>query len=394
MNSPHSRIVVKLGTQVVVNQENGTIALERVVGVVDDIAKLRRQGVEVILVSSGAVGLGRQALSLAGPLELSQKQACAAVGQSRLMGLYSELFAVHGITVGQVLVTAQDFANRAAYLNLRTSFECLLEMGVVPIVNENDVVSVAGIKPRGEVVSDEAAQQRGFDDNDKLSSLVAAKLSADTLIILTNVDGVFTDNPASNPDAQRVSRITALSELRRVDCRGQSALGRGGMASKLEAAKIAGLCGVKTIISSANRPLPVVTALGGEVGTLVDLSAVLAREGALSGRERWIGVASGFAGLVTVDKKAQEKLQEGRSSLLPVGVTAVVGEFAAGSVISIVDTEGQEIGRGLAGQSSQTLRSTAGKRSSAVASLLSDGEREEVVHRDDLVLFGGEDDAE
>lgn len=379
MTTP-SRIVIKLGTQVVVDQTTGTPALERLGAVVNDIAKLKASGHEIILVSSGAVGMGRQALKLSGPLALPQKQACAAVGQSRLMALYDQLCATVGLTIAQVLVTSQDFTNRAAYLNLKNSCEELLKLGTLPIFNENDVVSVAGIRDTGM-----RSEKKSFDDNDKLSALVAGKLSATTLVILTNVDGVYTDNPESNPSAERIARIETLPHLSSISCTGTSSLGRGGMSSKLEAAKIAALCGVTTIIASAIRPSPVSAALSGTCGTTVAIPAVSSTS--LSGRERWFGVSSGFCGVVTVDSKARQILERGSSSLLPVGVRNVEGDFTVGDVISVVDMAGQEIGRGLAGQKASSLRKIAGMKTTEARRLLESNEKDEVIHRDNLVIF-------
>lgn len=376
-----TRIVVKLGTQVVVDQTTGLPALERLGAIVNDIAKLKASGNEVILVSSGAVGMGRQALNLKGSLDLSQKQACAAVGQSRLMALYDQLCTTVGVTIAQVLVTSQDFTNRAAYLNLKNSCEQLLSLGTLPIFNENDVVSVAGIRD-----TDTRAEQKSFDDNDKLSALVAGKLSANVLVILTNVDGVYTDNPETNPNASQVSRIETLEHLLSISCSGKSTMGRGGMSSKLEAAKIAALCGVTTIISSAMRPSPVSAALTGQHGTTVSIDAAPTAS-SLSGREKWFGLSSGFAGVVTIDLKARESLEKGTNSLLPVGVVKVDGDFSVGDVISIIDTNGQEVGRGIASQKSSSLRTIAGMRTQQAKSALSPDEKDEVVHRDNLVIF-------
>jgi glutamate 5-kinase len=380
MTSP-SRIVVKLGTQVVVDQATGMPALERLATIINDIVKLKGAGHEVILVSSGAVGMGRQALNISGSIDLPRKQACAAVGQSRLMALYDQLCEAEGVTIAQVLVTSQDFTNRASYLNLRNSCEQLLELGTLPIFNENDVVSVAGIRD-----TDTKAEQRSFDDNDKLSALVAGKLSAQTLIILTNVDGVFTDNPATNPAAQPIVRIDTLQHLSSISCNGTSNLGRGGMRSKLEAAKIAALCGVTTIIASANRTTPITSALSGRVGTTVSIETSFAPS-SLSGRERWFALSSGFSGVVTIDLKARESLERASNSLLPVGVVQVDGDFTVGEVINIVDTNGHEVGRGISSQNSDTLRRIAGMRTQQAKSVLSAEEKEEVVHRDNLVIF-------
>jgi glutamate 5-kinase len=380
MRSP-PRIVVKLGTQVVVDQTTGMPALERLAAIINDIAKLKATGHEVILVSSGAVGMGRQALGITGSIDLPRKQACAAVGQSRLMALYDQLCKTMGLTIAQVLVTSQDFTNRNAYLNLKTSCEQLLELGTLPIFNENDVVSVAGIRD-----TNTKAEQRSFDENDKLSALVAGKLSANTLVILTNVDGVFTDNPETTPSAQPIARIETLHHLSSISCSGTSTMGRGGMYSKLEAAKIAALCGVSTIIASATRASPITSALSGTVGTTIAIDTST-RTSPLSGRERWFGLSSGFAGVVTIDLKARESLEQGNHSLLPVGVTAVDGDFVVGDVISIVDTNGQEVGRGIASQTSGSLRKIAGMRTQQAKEILLVDEKEEVVHRDNLVIF-------
>jgi glutamate 5-kinase len=380
MTSP-TRIVVKLGTQVVVDQTSGRPALERLAAIVNDIAKLKASGHEVILVSSGAVGMGRQALNITGPMDLPRKQACAAVGQSRLMALYDQLCKTVGLTIAQVLVTSQDFTNRGAYLNLKNSCEQLIELGTLPIFNENDVVSVAGIRD-----TNTKAEQRSFDDNDKLSALVAGKLSANTLVILTNVDGVFSDNPETNPSAEPIPRIETLHHLSSISCTGTSSLGRGGMYSKLEAAKIAALCGVTTVIASATRASPITSALTGTVGTTIAIDTAM-RASPLSGRERWFGLSSGFAGVVTIDMKARESLEQGNHSLLPVGVTGVEGDFVVGDVISIVDTSGQEIGRGIAGQTSVSIRKVAGMRTQQAKAILLADEKEEVVHRDNLVIF-------
>lgn len=327
--------------------------------------------------------MGRHALDIKGVPDLAQKQACAAVGQSRLMALYDKLCSTLGLTVAQLLVTSEDFTNRIAYLNLRSSCEQLLSLDTLPIFNENDVVSVAGIRDRGN--NNENAGQKSFDDNDKLSALVAGKLSANILVILTNVDGVYSDNPASNPEARLIERIESLEQLSAISCSGTSTLGRGGMSSKLEAAKIAGLCGVKTIIASATRTSPVSSALSGACGTTIKLTPE--KSSSLSGRARWFGLSSGFAGVVMIDAKAREALERGTNSLLPVGVIKVEGDFTIGDILSIVDSNGEEVGRGISSQSSSSLRQIAGKRSCEARQLLSAAEKDEVIHRDNLVVF-------
>jgi glutamate 5-kinase len=371
--SHRRRLVVKLGTQVVIEQSRGEVARDCLRAVADDIAKLMRQGYEAVLVSSGAVGLGRLQLGLSGKLELAEKQACAALGQARLMALYSELFAAHKIKVAQVLLTAHDFSDRNRYLNLRNAFERLLGLGVLPVVNENDVVSVAGLI--------DTERRSSFDDNDKLSALVAGKLDADSLVILTNVAGVYTGNPAEDAGAVLIREVRTLAELAAIDTAGQSALGRGGMDAKLNAARVAALCGVRTVISSGFAPSPVVDALAGRCGTAIHSAA------RMRGRKRWIGLSSGYSGVVTVDERAKEMLIQQNRSLLPVGVTSVAGSFEVGDIVSIRDEQGHEIGRGIVSQRSSSLRKIRGMRSPQLKDKLGADEKTVAVHRDNLVLF-------
>lgn len=366
------RIVIKLGTQVVIEDEDNNPALERLRGIVAETALLTDQGKQVVVVSSGAVGLGRKQLQLVGPLELRDKQACAALGQGMLMGLYSELFAAHGRKVAQILVTAADFSDRERYLNLRNCFEKCFSFGVVPIVNENDVVSTAGII--------EIGNAKSFDDNDRLSSIVAAKLQADTLVILTNVAGVFTENPTNNPNAFLLRTLEIDS--RDVKTGGISSGGRGGMQSKLKAARLASLCGTETIISSGFIHNAIQAALSGDAGTLVPA------KGKLKSRQAWIGVASGHQGTVVVNRCTAEALSsESKMSLLPIGVVSVVGEFSSKDIVSIQDEAGAELARGIVSMSSSTIIRVKGMHSDAAKPLLSEDEKPEVVHRDNLVLL-------
>ena len=361
------RIVIKLGTQLLV----GEAAESRLRAIVAEAAKLRAGGTQIVFVSSGAVGLGRTLLGLdSGSLE--DKQACAAVGQSRLMALYEKLFATHSSPVAQVLLTAHDFSDRERYLNLRNTFERLLELSVVPIVNENDVVSTAGIA--------EDSASRSFDDNDRLSALVAAKLDAEALIILTNVDGVFDADPGAVADAKLIRTIQSFADLETIRTDGQSEHGRGGMTTKLAAGRIAALCGVKTVISSGFIPKPIENALTGAVGTTI------MPQGALPGRKRWIGLSSGFQGVVVVNDCAEEVLLKGGTSLLPVGVVDVQGDFEPPAVVSVQNERGVEIGRGLVSMSAETARCARGKQSAEIS--LRAGEKAELIHRDNLVMFG------
>ncbi len=376
------RIVIKLGTQVVIElagESNGQFAAERLAGLTRQCAALVAQGKEVILVSSGAVGMGRQALKLTGPIGLNEKQACAAIGQSRLMEAYGELFQRSGLVTAQVLLTATDFADRKHYLNLRQTLETLLRFQTIPIINENDTTSTMELQ--------EESYTKGFGDNDMLSALVASKLDADLLVILTNVDGIYTDNPFTNPDAKRVPLIENFQDLQKIDASGQSLLGRGGMSSKLEAARMAALSGVYTLIASGVKADPLSALLSADAepnGTMVLPQA------SLSGKKRWIGMASGYHGAIVVNAGARKALVERQASLLPIGVTALRGEFLAQQVVSIQDEAGVEIGRGLTHFSSEEIERIKGLKSGEAAERLgleSSVRSEEIIHRDNLVIF-------
>lgn len=376
------RIVIKLGSQVVIELTgggDGQFASERLAGLTRQCAELVNQGKEVILVSSGAVGLGRQVLKLTGPLSLIEKQACAAVGQNLLMDSYRELFAQSELVTAQVLLTATDFADRKHYLNLRQTLEALLKFRAIPIINENDTTSTMELQ--------EESYTKGFGDNDMLSALVASKLDADLLVILTNVDGIYTDNPFTNPDAKRVSLIENFQDLQKIDASGQSLLGRGGMSSKLEAARMASLSGVHTLITSGLSPQPLSALLDAEEGPT---GTIVLPQATLSGKKRWIGMASGYHGAIVVNTGARKALVEQHASLLAIGITGVLGEFLAQQVVSIQGETGEEIGRGLTHFSSKEIERIKGLRSEQIADRLgldSHERAEEIIHRDNLVVF-------
>lgn len=364
------RVVVKLGTWVVTSPE-GDLASDRLEDIVDQCASLIRAGrKKVILVSSGAVGLGRSALGRERVSGLTDKQACAAVGQSLLMREYQRLFSHHDLVTGQILVTADDFAERHRYLSLRDTFERLLAWDVVPIVNENDPVSTMELR--------EDERTHSFGDNDMLSALVASKLGADLLLILTNVAGVFDSHPERNPNAQLIEKLEDFAAVRDLNLRGQSAYGRGGVSSKIEAARLASLGGVNTIISSGLVP----SAILDSAGTLVPSRV------RLPDRKRWIGTSSGFGGVIEVNQGAAEALIRNGASLLPSGITAVRGAFRANEVVSIENSQGREIGRGIVSFSSGDVARIQGCHSSEIARRFGDAKPGEVIHRDDLVIFG------
>ncbi len=365
------RIVVKLGTRILTG-DDGALARDRLTELVAQCAELIRQGKEVLVVSSGAVGLGRQMLRpqplASGSIPLVDKQACAAVGQNLLMDVYRELFGRYGLVTAQVLLTAADFADRKRYLNLRGTLERLLHYKAVPIINENDTVSTMELE--------ESGQGKGFGDNDMLSALITSKLDADLLVILTNVDGVYSENPENNPAARPLPLIDSFEKLGGIKIQGQSAGGRGGMTTKLEAARIAAISGAHTFITSGYRENALLDALslsanGRDHGTLV------LAQSTLSGKKRWIGLASGYRGVVVVNGGARAALVEKHASLLPIGIVDIQGDFAPGHVVSIQDETGIEIGRGLIRFSSADTRQLIGRTPFD----------DVVIHRDNLVIF-------
>ena len=331
------RLVVKLGTNVIMRTD-GLPALSRLYGILESVATLRRQGKEILLVSSGAIGLGAQQLGLHGkPKQLADKQACAAVGQGRLMALYQDGFARLGLVAAQVLLTESDFTNRMRYLNLRATLDRLLELGVVPIINENDTVSTAELESRETFHSTPV-----FGDNDKLSALVASGVDADTLLILSDVDGLFTGNPHKNPEAKLIPVVPALTKEIEAFADGQSVGGRGGMASKLSAVRVATRAGTRVIIANGAADGILERVLSGqEVGTLFEAGK------RLRGRKHWIAHASQLSGRIRVNQGAQEALRGGRASLLSAGVVALEGDFEIDDVVAISDEQGRDFARGV-----------------------------------------------
>jgi len=348
------RVVVKLGTGVLTDSRKQPDPAQ-LAQLVAQIAALRQSGHQVVVVTSGAVGAGMGALGYTSrPNHLAEKQACAAVGQSRLMAVYDQLFAQHGLVVAQVLLTHDDLEHHERHLNARNTLVTLLELGVVPIINENDAVSFTEIK---------------FGDNDKLSALVAALLPADLLVILTTVDGVIADFGGENPRTISViEHIDGAIEAMAGGTTSETAV--GGMKSKVDAAKIAVRSGIPLVIASGRKVnvLAQITS-GAEEGTLF-----VATPTKLAGRKRWIAFFHHPKGTLQVDAGAKEALQNGGKSLLPPGVIFCDGEFAAGEVVRLCDADGMEFARGIARYSAGEIRDQK----------LS---RVELVHRDDLVIL-------
>ena len=349
-----TRLVVKLGTGVLTDsrKQPDPAQLEQLVA---QIAEQRKAGREVVLVTSGAVGAGMGALGYEKrPHDLAEMQACAAVGQSRLMAIYAELFAKHGLNVAQVLLTHDDLQHHERHLNARNTLVTLLGRGVVPIINENDAVSFTEIK---------------FGDNDKLSALVASLLPADLLVILTTVDGVIEN--FGKPDPRTIPVIEQIDDKVEGLARGtDSATAVGGMKSKIEAAKIAVRSGIPLVIASGRKKKVLAAVLAGEdEGTLF-----VPQPTKLQGRKRWIAFFHHPEGALYVDDGAKTALRENGKSLLPPGVSRCEGEFAAGDVIRICDLNGTEFARGIAKFGAEEVRA----RKLA---------RIELVHRDDLVIL-------
>ncbi len=370
------RIVIKLGTQIVI-QEDGSLAEDRLHSLISQCAQLVCEGRNVLLVSSGAVGLGRQVLNLKEPkLALAEKQACAAVGQNLLMDLYRESFEKHQLVTAQLLLTALDFSDRQRYLNLKETFKKLLDFGVIPVINENDTVSITEIQED---------KTKSFGDNDKLSALVASKLDADLLIILTNVAGIYTQNPLTHPDAALIPIIEGFEQLKEIGLDGKSMYGRGGMATKVEAAKIASMSGVHTLIASGLTENILLDACQGK-----DIPGTwIMAQNAIPGRKRWLGLASGYNGVVVVNDGAKQALVSKGASLLPIGIVDVQGDFQSRQIVSIQDEDGIELGRGLIHFSAQETRQIQGQQSQEISKILglNDLDHEVVIHRDNLVIY-------
>jgi glutamate 5-kinase len=362
------RLVIKVGTRVL-TRADGRLALSRQAELVEAIADLRLRGRQVLMVTSGAVGLGRDALGLKDtPSDTTQRQACAAIGQSRLMALYQEAFAHLGLLCAQVLLTQADFADRAHYLNLRSTLTTLLGLGVIPIINENDVVS-----------TDELAMAEGgrvFGDNDKLSALVASKLEADLLVLLTDVAGVFDRDPRGAKGAQLLSTIQDAEHLTAQLTGSSSGVGRGGMRSKVAAAAIACRSGCHVVIASGVSPGALSRVLAGESeGTFFPAT------GCLSARRRWIAFASEARGVLHLDDGATRALMERGASLLAAGVTRVEGDFRKGDVLELRGADGALIGRGVSEVDGAECRQWVSGRAPAGAR-----NRDALVDRDSMVL--------
>lgn len=370
------RIVVKLGTNILRNSE-GYVSLPRVFSFIEDMASLVKAGKEVILITSGAVGLGRKRLGLEGTTGTALKQACAAIGQGKLMSIYEGGFDTYGLVAAQILLTEDDFSIRTRYLSLRTTLNKLLELGVIPVINQNDTVSNIEVDPRYEHM------QVCFSDNDKLSALVASELDADLLLILSDVDGLYEENPKENPDAKLINVVEEVTDEIMALGTDASDGGRGGMRTKLKAARLVTRFGGKVLIANGKIPYVIGKVFAGEeIGTMF-----LPQTQGLSDKKRWIGYATNIIGKIVVNSGAKKALVEKEKSLLPIGVVDVVHEFNKGDVISIVDEDDNEFARGIVNYDSEACRKVIGSHSDDIIKILGFKNYDAIITRDNITIL-------
>lgn len=370
------RIVIKFGTNVL-RGDDGTVSLPRIFSFIEDISRLVKDGREVIVVTSGAVGLGRKRLGLEGTNGTALKQACAAIGQSKLMSIYESGFDTYNLVAAQILLTEDDFGIRTRYLSLRTTLNKLLELGAVPIINQNDTVSTVEVSPSF------AHMQVCFTDNDKLSALVASELDADLLIILSDVDGLYDANPKENPDANIIKEVDEVTDEICALGSDASAGGRGGMRTKLKAARLVTRFGGKVLIANGKIPFVIKKIFNGEdLGTMF-----LPQNEGLSDKKRWIGYATNIIGKLVVNSGAKKALVEKEKSLLPIGVVDVVNCFDKGDVVSIVDEEGCEFARGIANYDADSCKKVMGCHSDDIIKILNFKNYDAIVTRDNITIL-------
>ena len=361
------RVVVKVGSALLVEKATGRVNRSWLESLAEDIAGIRARGQEVVLVSSGAIALGRRQLGLAaGKLRLEESQAAAAVGQIRLAHAWKEVLEHHGFTVAQVLLTLGDTEQRRRYLNARNTLTALLRLGSIPVINENDTVATAEIR---------------YGDNDRLGARVAQMVSADCLVLLSDVDGLYSADPTRSPDAAFIPDVPQITaEIEAMAGGSASDVGSGGMATKVLAAKIAVAAGCHMCVAAGREPHPLRRIEAGARCTwfLADGSPVTARK-------QWIAGMLKPSGELLVDEGAARALRQGRS-LLPAGVVKVSGRFDRGDAVIVRDPSGREIARGLAAYSSMDAERMCGRQSRELEELLGYRGRDEMIHRDDLVL--------
>jgi glutamate 5-kinase len=369
------RVVVKVGSALLVDQDTGRLNRTWLETLIEDLLRMRKRGQQVILVSSGAIALGRRQLGLAkGSLRLDESQAAAAVGQIRLAHAYKELLEASDVTVAQVLLTLEDSERRRRYLNARATLESLLALGALPVINENDTVATAEIR---------------YGDNDRLAARVAQMSGADCLVLLSDVEGLFTADPNKDPGAQFVQQVRQITPQIESMAQGSaSAVGSGGMTTKIMAAKIAVAAGCYMCIASGHAKHPVSRLEEGARCTWF-----MPHGNPATARKQWIAGTLKPAGAITIDTGALKALHEGKS-LLPAGVVATRGRFERGDTVSVVGPDGAEVARGIIGYSDVDSARILGRKSSEIEGILGFRGRDEIIHRDDLVVTGRHESSE
>src|SRR5580692_7751072 len=362
------RVVVKVGSALLVDAKSGRLNRSWLKTLIDDLLRLHRRGQQVILVSSGAIALGRRHLGLPlGALRLEESQAAAAVGQIRLAHAYKELLEAGDVTVAQVLLTLEDSEQRTRYLNARATLDALLALKAIPVINDNDAVATAEIR---------------YGDNDRLAARVAQMASADCLVLLSDIDGLYTADPHRDPRAQFIERVMRVTpEIEAMAGRSNSEVGSGGMVTKIAAARIAVNAGCHMCIASGHRRHPLRRLESGARCTWFMPAST-----PLAARKQWIAGTLRPAGAIHIDAGALRALESGKS-LLAAGVTGAVGRFESGDTVSVLLADGTEVARGIAAYSDGDAARIMGRKSSEIAALLGFRGREELIHRDDLVIL-------
>jgi glutamate 5-kinase len=372
----YRRLVVKLGTRLLTgdsNHLNQTVMAD----LARQIAHLHERGAEIVIVSSGAIAVGRHKLGINGAIKgIPYKQVLASVGQSRLMNVYEQIFNQHHITVAQALLTKGDIADRAGYLNARNTLLAMMELRVIGIINENDVVSIDEIK------------EAKFGDNDNLSAMVANLVDADMLMILTDIDGLYTTDPHIDATARLVPLVSKVDAgIKRISAKTTSNVGTGGMVTKIEAARIATASGVRVVIANGKEPDVVIRLASGEaIGT-----HFLPTSDQRESRQRWMVSGLSTRGKLIIDSGATTALKKQKRSLLAAGIEKAEGKFGRGDIVAIYDTEGNQIGCGITNYSASDINIIKGAQSDKIAGLLKFDYGPEVVHRNNLALLEREE---
>lgn len=362
------RVIIKVGSSLIVDQETGQLRMEWLDSLVQDIANLQKMGIQVLLVSSGSVALGKQSIVAKDrSLRIEEKQAAAACGQIALMHMYQGLFDKYQLKVGQVLLTIEDSDNRRRFLNAMSTMYTLLSNRVIPVINENDTL---------------ATNELRFGDNDRLAARIAQMVQADVLILLSDIDGLYTADPRSDDTAKHIAVIEQITpDIEAMAGGSMTDVGSGGMQTKLMAAEIAMGAGCHLVITNGFKNSPVTELINGAKHTLF-----IPEENPLSARKHWIASTLTPVGEVTIDAGAAKALQEG-NSLLPAGVVEVQGNFERGDSVVVLNSDKEEIAKGLIAYSSQDAMRIIGQQSTDIATILGYEGRNELIHRNDLVVY-------